>query len=378
MAVTETPRVSVVMPVHNALPYLDAAVESILGQTFCDFEFVILDDASTDGSTERLCQWATRDPRIRLLEEKHNLGPALSSERVARAALAPLVARMDADDISYPDRLREELAVFERHPEAGVVACLCDFIDMKGRKLRGSEKWRLARRSPFVPFAHGAMMYRRSVFDRAGGYRRECEYWEDQDLVTRMSAVAPVMVVPQALYRVRLSPTSTRAASDTVKLEHAVDIMYRSTKRLRKRQDYSDLLRSDAPETTKVDPRVFISLGSQLLWAGGKPRFFKRLLRRGDLAADFHTLGALVWTAWASLEPRTLRLFLRSLVFARNLHASLVMRINGPVRWSATAPHVRIAPLALPADRRRTRRAFEGRYVVRPAGAFSSRRRRSE
>ena len=378
MAVTETPRVSVVMPVHNALPYLDAAVESILSQTLGDFEFVILDDASTDGSTERLRQWASRDPRIRLLEEEQNLGPALSSERVARAALAPFVARMDADDISYPDRLRDELAVFERHPEAGVVACLCDFIDVKGRKLRGSEKWRLARRSPFVPFAHGAMMYRRTVFDKAGGYRRECEYWEDQDLVTRMSVVAPVMVIPHALYRVRLSSTSTRAASDTATLEHAVDIMYRSTERLGKHQDYADLLRSGAKGAGKVDPRVFISLGSQLLWARGKPRFFKRLLRRGDLRANFHTLGALVWTAWASIEPRTLRLFLRSLLLARNLHASLVMRINGPVRWHAAASQVRIPSPALPTERRRTRRTFEGRYVIQSAGAFSPRRRRSE
>src|SRR6185369_10635095 len=91
MAVTETPRVSVVMPVHNALPYLDAAVESILSQTFGDFEFVILDDASTDGSTERLRYWASRDSRIRLLEEHRNLGPARSSQRVACAASAPIV-----------------------------------------------------------------------------------------------------------------------------------------------------------------------------------------------------------------------------------------------------------------------------------------------
>src|SRR5215217_6515900 len=101
LAAAETPRVSVVMPVYNPLPYLDAAVESILGQSFEDFEFVILDDASTDGSTERLREWASKDSRIRLIEESSNLGPAVSSDRVARAARAPIVARMDADDISY-------------------------------------------------------------------------------------------------------------------------------------------------------------------------------------------------------------------------------------------------------------------------------------
>src|SRR3982751_1358820 len=161
MLISKSPRVSVVMPVHNALPYLDAAVESILGQALGDFEFVILDDASTDGSTERLRDWAMADARIRLIEEKRQLGPALSSDRVARAALAPIVARMDADDLSHPDRLQDSLAVLADHPDAGVVACLCEFIDVKGRKLRGSERWRLARKSPMVPFAHGTIMYRR-------------------------------------------------------------------------------------------------------------------------------------------------------------------------------------------------------------------------
>src|SRR3954449_7426759 len=127
----KAPGVSVVIPVRNALPYLDAAVTSILGQTFKDFEFVILDDASTDGSTERLREWARRDTRIRLLEEKQNLGPALSSERVARAASAPTVARMDADDISYPERLADQLEVLRQHPNVGVVGGLYDIIDAK-------------------------------------------------------------------------------------------------------------------------------------------------------------------------------------------------------------------------------------------------------
>ena len=376
MVVTPTPKVSVVMPVHNALPYLDAAVESILGQKFDDFEFVILDDASTDGSTERLRQWASREARIRLLEVKHNLGPALSSQRVASAAAAPFVARMDADDISHPDRLSEQIAAFDRHPEAGVIASLCDFIDTKGRRLRGSEPWRLARRSPFVPFAHGAMMYRRDVFDRAGGYRRECEYWEDQDLVTRMSAVAPVMVIPRALYQVRLSTTSTRAASDAARLEHAVDIMYRSTDRLGTRQRYDDLLAPCDDATHKVDPRVFISLGSQLLWAGGRPRLFKRLLKRGYLATDFHTISALVWTAWASLGPGSLRAFLRSLLFVRNHRASLILKDGSPVLWTGAMPSSRSATPTVLGER--PVRAFDGRYTARSASAFSPQRRRAK
>src|SRR5437870_7235564 len=141
MAAADSLQLSVVMPVHNALPYLDAAVESILNQTFRDFRFIILDDASTDGSTERLREWAARDARITLIEERRNLGPALSSERVARAAYTPLVARTDADDVSYAWRLADQLAVFERHPDVGVVGGLADVIDAAGRVIRPAETW---------------------------------------------------------------------------------------------------------------------------------------------------------------------------------------------------------------------------------------------
>jgi glycosyltransferase involved in cell wall biosynthesis len=333
MSATASPQVSVVMPVHNGLPYLDAAVESILGQTFKDFEFLILDDASTDGTVERLQYWADRDPRIRLLEVDENLGPALSSQQVAAAATAPIVARMDADDVSHPERLQEELAVFERHPEAGVVACLCDFIDSTGRVLRSSERWRLARHSPLVPFAHGTMMYRRQIFHEAGGYRTESIYWEDQDLITRMSALAPVMVIPRSLYRYRLALTNTRATTDAVKLEQAVDLMYRCTERAKTHQPYDDILESHVQPTHRVDPRVFISLGSQQLWAGGRPRMFARVLRRGKLGLNARTVGALGWTGWASASPVTLRLFLRLLVTVRNRFASPHALPDGPVLW---------------------------------------------
>jgi glycosyltransferase involved in cell wall biosynthesis len=321
------------MPVHNALPHLDAAVESVLAQSDGNFEFVILDDASTDGSTERLREWASRDDRIRLIESKERLGPAVSSQRVAAAATAPIAARMDADDVSHPDRLREELAVFARHPEAGVVASLCNFIDANGAKLRSSEAWRLPLRSPFVPFAHGAMMYRREVFDTAGGYRAECAYWEDQDLVTRMAAVAPVMIIPRALYDVRLWLNSTRAASDREPLERAVDLAFRCIDRLEANESYEDLLGSGARGGDNVDPRVFISLGSQTLWAGGRPRSFRRLLRKGRLGFDKRTATALIWTAWASASPATLRGLLRLWVAAKNRLASPQALPDGPVIW---------------------------------------------
>jgi glycosyltransferase involved in cell wall biosynthesis len=327
------PPVSVVMPVYNAMPHLDEAVESILGQSFGDFEFIILDDASTDGSGERIKDWAAHDPRIRTLSAKSNLGPVGSSNMVARAARAELVARMDADDVSYPDRLHQQMEVLREHPKAGAVGTLCDVIDASGAILRRSDPWRISRRSPFVPFAHGAMMYRRSQFERIGGYRDECAFWEDQDLVVRIAGLADVLVIPHSLYRIRAWTSSTRRASDPERLERAIDRMYAATDRLRDDGRYQ--LRVDTGASpAKVDPRVFVSLGSGSLWAGEKPRLFRRLIDRGRLAFDFRTASALAWTAWASVSPGTLRGFLRLLLVVRKAFAAAKIDPTEPVVWT--------------------------------------------
>jgi hypothetical protein len=326
--------VSVVMPVHNALPHLDAAVQSILDQSYRDFEFVIYDDASTDGSTERLREWAAKDARIRLFEGTSNLGPVGSSSFVVEHSTRPLIARMDADDLSAPDRLASELALLRDNPDVGLVGTLFDIIDAEGKRIRGPDYWRLARKSPFVPFAaHGSIVFRRAVFQQVGGYRRQCEYWEDQDLVIRIAAASQVMVIPRALYRVRQWTRSARPQSNPALVEDAVDLMYRSVARLAQGRSYDDLLENpSAPE--RVDPRVFMAGGSRLLWAGGRPRQFGRLLKRGRLGLNVGSAAALVWTAWAAVSPSTLRLFIRTILKARNLRASAIAANPEPMRWS--------------------------------------------
>ena len=362
--------VSVVMPVHNALPYLDAAVESILRQTFNDFEFVILDDASTDGSTERLRRWASRDARIRLLEEKRNLGPARSSQRVARAASAAIVARMDADDISYPQRLADQLEVLDRHPSVGVVGGLFDIIDHNGRIVRGPELWRLRQPASVPPFGNGPLTYRREVFDRVGGYCEECEFWEDNDLILRMAAVTKIMVLPYSVYQVRQAWVSNRLSSEQHRVERAVDLMYRARARLEQGLPYDDLLLREAlPDDRRVSPQVFVSLGSIVLWAGGRPRLFKRLLSRGALGFDRRSLAALVWTAWGSVEPHSLRAFIRLLLFGRKLRASLAMRIEGPVVWPMRRNSTPMP--AVSSRRERMQQTFDVSYAAERAEALS-------
>src|SRR5688572_7285935 len=136
MPTSSTPLISVVMPVYNALPFLDDSINSILTQTLTDFEFVIFDDASTDGSVERLRQCANRDPRIRLHESKQQLGLSGSSNAVVALARSSIVARMDADDVAHPDRLKRQWEIIKDRPDVVVVGTLCNGIDASGREVR--------------------------------------------------------------------------------------------------------------------------------------------------------------------------------------------------------------------------------------------------
>jgi glycosyltransferase involved in cell wall biosynthesis len=170
MTLTENPSISVVMPVHNALPFLEQSIASILEQSFGNFEFVILDDASTDGSSELLREWSRRDNRIRLHESGERLGLSRSSNAVVLRSRAPVVARMDADDIAHPDRLRRQWNVLDGCPDVALIGTLCNGIDASGREVRPRDRWRLVRRSSYIPFPHGSAMFRREVFDQVGGY----------------------------------------------------------------------------------------------------------------------------------------------------------------------------------------------------------------
>lgn len=334
------PRVSVVLPVHNALPHLDRAIESILGQTFEDFEFVILDDASTDGSSHRLLQWAKRDHRIRLIQSHYNLGPARSSERVARAASAPIVARMDADDVAFPTCLEEEFRVLEANPHVGLVGSLCETIDSHGNKVRDAELWRLARKSLMVPFGHSLMMYRRSIFEALGGYRPQCDYWEDEDLILRFASVCRVMVIPKALTQMRQWSGSSRVVAARERRERALQLMYSCLDRLEGGESYQRLLDSETDARAKLDPRVFISIGLAHLWAGETPHLFRDLIARGDLRAEPRSITALAWTALATACPALLRRLMRLLLHLRGFTASRKIKISSdaPIEWQTPRP----------------------------------------
>jgi glycosyltransferase involved in cell wall biosynthesis len=126
-----SPLISVCMPVYNAERYVSEAIESVLSQTFKDFEFLILDDGSTDGSLAILKGHAERDPRIRLTS-RPNKGLAPTLNELMDQARGEFVARMDADDVSLPERLERQADYLRKHPDCVIVGCHALVMDSDG------------------------------------------------------------------------------------------------------------------------------------------------------------------------------------------------------------------------------------------------------
>ena len=329
-----TPAVSVVMPVHNALPYLDECVRSILGQTFLDFEFVILDDASTDGSAEALRRWSGADGRIRLFESRQKLGPSGSSNCVVRHARAPLVARMDADDVAHPERLARQTEVFRRSPEVVLVGSLSEGIDARGARVRPRDRSRLVRRSLYPPFPHGSAMFRRSAFDEVGGYREACAKWEDQDLFLRMARRGRTAVLPEALIYYRYHTTNTSGElPDRDERLHA--LRERCLEEFRAGRDYARLLEVGGAEVASPRARAeaLYMAGAMRLWAGGRPGILGPAFRGGPLGRSRRAMLTRLMAAWGHVSPSSLRHALRCLIRAHDLLAARHVKDGGVYDW---------------------------------------------
>ena len=194
MSLENKPCISVIMSVYNiaALTIFPQAVDSILRQTLHDFELIICDDGSTDGTWEQLLQLERSDCRIRLLRNVENVGLAASLNRCLHFAHGTYIARQDADDISAPERLAKQLAFLEKHPSFAFVGSNVTLWDESGiwgrRRLPQTPT---AEDFLFtMPYVHGALLFRREALERAGGYRvsRETRRAEDYDLLMRIYA----------------------------------------------------------------------------------------------------------------------------------------------------------------------------------------------
>jgi glycosyltransferase involved in cell wall biosynthesis len=215
------PRVSVLMAVHNEERFLAAAIESVLAQTFADFELIVVDDASTDRS--RAIASSSDDPRIRLVANAEQLGQTRSLNRGLALCRGEYVARLDGNDLAFPGRLAKQVAWLDAHPDIGVLGTQAAAIDVHGRRIRRASWWNAAWRKPSdglelewyrafdTPFLHSAVLFRRALVERLGGYDERHDLAQDAELWMRAAAHAGLANLDEPLIAFRFDRGSMTA-----------------------------------------------------------------------------------------------------------------------------------------------------------------------
>ena len=193
------------MSVYNGIPYLQEAVESILNQTFRDFEFIIIDDGSVDGTTDLLRKYAESDSRIRLVIQE-NIGLTRSLNRGLSMSSGELIARMDPDDIALPTRFEKQMAMFQNDPSLVLLGCEVGLIDEAGRlygKRGHSQSHAEIRRRLLAgdggALTHPAIMFRTGAAQAIGGYDENMPTAQDLDFYLKLSEVGVVANLKETL-----------------------------------------------------------------------------------------------------------------------------------------------------------------------------------
>jgi hypothetical protein len=204
------PIASVVMSVFNGERFLREAVDSILRQSFCDFEFIIIDDGSTDESGSILDHYQTRDPRVRVYHQE-NKGLIESLNRGCGLARGKYIARIDADDIALDDRLMRQIERMEKHRNLGLLGGATEWIDATGKSL-GIHRYPCENQmiklalADDCPVCHPTAFIRREVFLSVGGYRPVVVDAEDYDLWLRIADRFDIANLQAVVLKYRIHP----------------------------------------------------------------------------------------------------------------------------------------------------------------------------
>ena len=260
------PTISILMPVYKTAPYLQEAVDSILAQSFTDFELIVLDDCSPDNAGEILDRYD--DPRIVRYRGAKNQGLSNVLNIGLDMAKGKYIARMDSDDISLPERLQTQVEYLESHPNIDLCSC--------GMKLFGAKEGVWVRsRNPkevkidaifYSPVLHASSIWRRDNFEKNGlRFRQDMVPAEDYDLWTRaLLAGLSLVNLPQVLYKYRIHPNQATTQTDKTRAkEREIQQMY---------------LQAACPSLSETDRASFPERVWPVLVANLKTGFFDRLL----------------------------------------------------------------------------------------------------
>lgn len=218
------PSISVLMPAYNTEKYVGEAIESVLNQTFKDFEFIIIDDGSTDKTWEIIQEYAKKDNRIVALKNETNLKICKTLNRGIEIAKGKYIARMDADDWSYPDRLERQFVFMESNPNvviSGGTMEVCDeslnVLNRRRYNLTDTEiRKKLFR---YSPFCHATTIMKTELVKSVQGYNSELHGAEDYDLYFRLGSYGHFANLADVLYKMRVN-TNGICLSDIKKQEY--------------------------------------------------------------------------------------------------------------------------------------------------------------
>ena len=207
------PKISLVMKVYNGEQYLCQAIDSILNQTFRDFELLIIDDGSTDHSVEKIQNY--KDERIRFLQNERNMGLCITQNKVIGEARGEYIAVMDCDDISYPERFQKQVDFLDSHPE--IIMCgsfrndIVDGQEMPFQEIRelSPESLRFSLVFGNYFFTHSSIMFRAEEYRLAGIQYGRVPIAEDYGVIVDMAGKYPVGMIPERLMAYRIYSTST-------------------------------------------------------------------------------------------------------------------------------------------------------------------------
>jgi glycosyltransferase involved in cell wall biosynthesis len=277
--------VSVVMSVFNGERHLRESIESILRQSFEDFEFLIINDGSTDGSRDILAEYQRQDRRIRLIDQE-NRGLTLSLIRGCAEARGRYIARQDAGDVSLPQRLAKQVSYLEDHAEISLLSCWTRFLGPEDEELycvvrretpeEATSRLRCldARRLQGVTH-HGSTMFRRADYERVGGYRSQFRVAQDLDLWLRLTDSGRLAFLPEVLYLARFDADSISGHHHAAQVA-LIDVMLESMRARQKGADEEPLLRKAQAICQRTRRRSRHGVARGMYFIG------RCLLERGD------------------------------------------------------------------------------------------------
>jgi glycosyltransferase involved in cell wall biosynthesis len=301
-------KITVILSVHNGEKFIQESVESILSQTFTDFEFLVINDASSDKTADILRGFS--DGRIRIITNDKNLGLTKCLNLGLREAKGEYIARMDADDVASPDRLTKQLEFMEANPDIALIGSAVDIIngkgDIIGHKDRLTKNLAIKYYSVFIdnPFIHSTLFFRKKAIQDAGGYDESFRYAQDYELASRLLKQGLRLAnLPDRLLRLRKhsaaisrSPESSpeqAGARDKIKFQNHkryLDISWHDFLLLDANYRKRKVKLSQLPKTLKLNKKLFKFYLAKEGIEGKEKRRLRKMQRKEQFKKIRYTL----------------------------------------------------------------------------------------